>query len=240
MQEIAVLASRVLTAQREYTATADNVANVNTQGFRKLTMDFQEVLSRPGGHAAASYTADRSIGVSQAQGTLEKTGNPLDLAISGAGYFAIQVNGEVQYTRRGNFLVGADGVVVTPEGNPLLDNALTPIQVPQDARGLTVAADGSLSTDQGQLAQIGVYGFTAEQTRRLQRVGNTAFVPAGNFGGEALPAPQVRQGYLESSNVNAVEEMVTMQRVSKAYEGSVNLLRGVEDLEQRAIRNLAQ
>ncbi len=248
MQELAVLASRTLTTQRQFTAVADNVANVNTHGFRKLEMNFREVISRPAGRPSdfhgASYVADRALLISQADGVHEATGNPLDLALSGEGFFAITVNGTTQYTRRGQFALANDGTVVTPEGSIVQDNAGAPIQVPPEARNLKIAIDGTLSTEQGQLAQIGVFQFTPENQKLLQRAGASAFV--ATQGAAATPvdfatpnAPQLRQGFLEASNVNAVQEMVEMEAVSRAYQQSLTLARSLEELEQRAIRNLS-
>jgi flagellar basal-body rod protein FlgF len=242
MQEIAVLASRVLTSQRQFTAVADNVANVNTAGFKKLELNFKEVLSKPvaaGPQAVgASYVADRALLINQRDGALTQTGNPLDVALSGRGFYAIDVNGTTQYTRRGNFLLNAEGQLVTPEGYALLDNAGAPIQIPQGSNNLRIANDGTISAEQGQIAQIGVYDFSARDMKLLQRAGNTAFVPTQGAAAQVVEAPMLRQGFVEASNVNAVEEMVNMETVSRAYQSSVSLLRGLEDLEQRAIRTL--
>lgn len=244
MQELAVLATRTLTTQRQFQTVADNVANVNTHGFRKLEMNFREIISRPGGHATASYVADRALLLSQLDGALENTSNPLDIALTGSGFLAIDVNGTTQYTRRGQMSLSADGTLVTVEGHPVLDNAGAPIQLPPEATSIIISADGTLATEAGQLAQIGVYQFSAEDMKLLQRAGNSAFIP--QLGAAAQPvdfgqpgAPQVRQGFLEASNVNAVEEMVNMETVSRAYQQSLTLARGLEELEQRAIRNLS-
>lgn len=243
MQELAVLNSRTLTTQRQFTAIADNVANVNTNGFRKLEMNFREVISKPNGKPTASYVADRALVFSAQSGVHEKTGNPLDVALNGEGFFAIQVSGQTQYTRRGTFLLAADGTLSTPEGYPLLDNAGAPIQVPADAHDINIGTDGSIATEAGLLAQIGVYRFSAADAKLLQRAGNTAFSP--QLGAAAVPvdfsaegAPQVRQGFLEASNVNAVQEMVDMDMASRAYQQSLTLAKSLEDLEQRAIRTL--
>lgn len=244
MQELAVLASRTLTTQRQFTAIADNVANVNTHGFRKLEMNFREVISRPGGRPTASYVADRALLLSQENGVHESTGNPLDVALSGEGFFAIQVNGTTQYTRRGQFALANDGTLVTPEGNPVLDNAGAPIQLPPETRNIKIAIDGTLSSEQGQLAQIGVFQFSPADLKLLQRAGASAFVPTQ--GAAATPidfavpgASQLRQGFLEASNVNAVQEMVDMETVSRAYQQSLTLANSLEQLEQRAIRTLS-
>lgn len=240
MQELAVLASRVLSTQRQFTSVADNVANVNTQGYRKLDMEFKELVSRPRNHATASYVEDRAIHVSTAQGSLLATSNALDVAISGPGFFAIDVEGTTQYTRRGQFVMNSEGTITTPEGYPLLDNAGAQIQVPQGVRDIRIAGDGTISTEQGQLAQIGVFDFTPQDLKKLERAGNTAFIPMLGAAAFPLEAPSVRQGFLEGSNVNAVQEMVNMQAVTRAYESSARLMKGLEDLESRAIQVLGQ
>lgn len=237
MQEVAVLASRVLTTKREFTAVADNVANVNTEGFRKLALSFQEVTGK-GGSNAASYVQDRALLISQAQGALENTGNPLDVAINGTGFFATREGANTVYTRRGRFVVDGEGTLSTPEGNPVLDNAGATIQFPEDVKTITIGPDGTISTEQGQIAQLGIYEFNAKDLAGLQRVGTAGFLPPKGATPTAMDLPVVKQGFLEASNVNPVEEMVNMQNVSKAYESSLRMLRSIEDLEQRAIRNI--
>lgn len=238
MQEVAVLASRVLTSQREFTTVADNVANVNTDGFRKLSMSFQEIASNRQGKHTASYVEDRALYISQQQGAVENTGNPLDVAIMGQGFFAVRDGTNTVYTRRGRFVVDSNGTLSTPEGNAVLDNAGAVIQFPEDVKNITIEADGTISTEQGQIAQLGIYQFAPADEKRLQRVGAAGFLAPQGGQPLAMDAPTIKQGFLEGSNVNAVEEMVNMQKVSKAYENSLSMLRSVEDLEQRAIRNI--
>ncbi|PZP38926.1 MAG: flagellar basal-body rod protein FlgF [Pseudomonas fluorescens] len=238
MQEISVLASRVLTSQRRYDTVADNVANLNTSGYRKLELEFQETISRPSNKATASYVSDRAVHVSQQQGDMEATNNPFDVAIGGEGFFAIDVNGTTQYTRRGQFVVNNEGILVTPEGNPVLDNGGAQIQIPQNSKTVTIAGDGAISSEAGQIGQMGVYTFSPADMKKLERAGTSAFIPM--LGAAAVPMEnaRVRQGFLEGSNAKATEEMVNMQMVSKAYETSLKLLKGMEDLESQAIRSL--
>ncbi len=238
MQELAVLASRVLTSQRQFTAVADNIANVNTQGFRKLEMEFRETVSRPRAHATASYVEDRAIHVSTLPGSMLATSNPLDAAISGDGFFAIDVEGTTQYTRRGQFVTNPEGTLTTPEGYPVLDNAGAQIQFPQGTQNIKLANDGTISTEQGQLAQLGVFNFGTDDVKKLERAGNTAFVPMLGAVAQPVENPLIKQGYLEGSNVNAVTEMVNLEAVTQAYQNSVKLMKGLEDLESRAIRSL--
>lgn len=238
MQELAVLSSRVLTAQRQFNATADNIANVSTNGYRKLDMDFKETISRPRNHVTASYVEDRAVHVSADQGALNATGNPMDLAIGGEGFFAVRVNGTIQYTRRGQFILNNENTLVTPEGNPVLDNSGAEIQIPENTTQFSVGEDGTVSTEQGQLGQVGVYTFTPDDLKKLERAGNTAFVPMLGATAQVVEAPIIKQGFIEASNVNAVTEMVNMQSVTQAYENSVKLMKGLEDMESQAIRTL--
>lgn len=237
MQEVAVLASRALSTQRWFTNIADNVANANTDGYRRVGLEFKEVVSRPKGHPTASYVADRAAWVNYDSGVLQQTGNPLNVAIGGEGFFAINVNGTVQYTRRGHFVMNNEGTMVTPEGHPVLDIALGEIQIPPGTQNILIAPDGTLSTEDGQLSQIGVFNFTKDDIGMLRRAGSTSFIPEG-VTGQAMEAPNLIQGKIETSNVNPVEEMVTMQQASRAYQSAIRNLRSVEELEQRAIRTL--
>lgn len=238
MQTVAVLASRVLTTQRQYTAVADNVANANTTGYRKLSLDFKEMMGKNHSRPTASYVADRSITLNQEEGALKQTGNPLDLAVSGEGFFAIDVNGTREYTRNGQFVLNADGMLVTPQGYNVLDNAGTPIQFSQTVQSIRIGPDGTISTEEGQLGTVGVYTFDKADMGKLQRAGNTAFIPTNGATARAAESPVVRQGFLESSNVNPVQEMVNMQNASKAYQNSLTMLQGIEDLEKTTIQSL--
>ena len=118
------------------------------------------------------------------------------------------------------------------------DGKLTMQDVTLHPGDIKIAADGTLSTREGQLAQIGVFNFSAEDMKKLQRAGNTAFVPMLGAAPVPMDNARLKQGVLESSNVNAVEEMVNMQNVSRAYESSIRMMKSLEDLESRAIRNL--
>lgn len=243
MQELAVLASGALAAQRRFNVTADNVANVSTMGFRRLKPDFQEMVSgsskTASGHGT-SYVADRGILMDTSQGTFSSTDNPFDLAIGGDGYFAIGVNGNIQYTRRGQFIENSEGQVVTPEGYPLLDNAGAPFQLPTDAREFRVSEDGTISTEQGTIGQIGIFSFTDDQQNGLIRAGTTSYIAGKGVVPTVIENPSIKQGMLEASNVNAVSEMVDMNLASQAYQNSLKLLKTMEDTEANAISTLGK
>ncbi|MFZ2587700.1 MAG: flagellar hook-basal body complex protein [Alphaproteobacteria bacterium] len=237
MQEISILTARALATQRKFTAMADNIANANTDGYRRKDYEFKEVVSRPLGHPTASYVADRSMVIDYNAGVLAESGSPTNAAIAGKGFFAIDVNGETQYTRRGHFVVANDGTLMTPEGYPVLDIAQGPIQLPAGVRDIIIARDGTLATEQGQVAQIGVFEFQDDELQSLQRTGNVAFTAGG-----ATPVPSanptVIQGKIEASNVDPVKESVMLQDASRAYQTSLKLLQSSEQLQERAIRTL--
>lgn len=238
MQELAILASRALTTQRQFTSVADNVANVNTHGYKRLDLQFKEVVSRPAGHATASHVADRALFIDYSAGPLQVTDSPLHVAVVSEGMLAVQVNDSVHYTRNGQMLLANDGTLVTPQGYPILDNANSPIQVPENSGELTIGRDGTMSTREGILAQLGVFTFSKEDYAKLQRSGESLYVP--QLGAAAVPVetPRVQQGALETSNVNPTLELVNMEMVSKNYQNSLKLLKSMEDLEQQSIRTL--
>ena len=238
MQEISILTTRALATERKFTAVADNIANVNTDGYRRKDFEFKEVISRPAGHATASYVADRGIVMDFNPGVLTETGNPLNVALGGEGFFAIEVDGETQYTRRGHFVMGNDGTVQTPEGYPVLDGALGPIQLPANTRDIVIARDGTISTEQGQIARFGVFNFDDETLPNLTRAGNVAFMAPPGATAEPVENPMVVQGKVEASNVSPIIESVAMQDASRAYQSSLQLLRTSEQLEEKAIRTL--
>ncbi|PIZ31667.1 MAG: flagellar basal-body rod protein FlgF [Alphaproteobacteria bacterium CG_4_10_14_0_8_um_filter_53_9] len=240
MQELAVLAASAMATQRRFTAVADNIANANTDGYRKIDVQFKEIISRPNGHSTASYVEDRGLVVDFSGGSLRRTGNPMDVALGSEGFFAVQTEGgDIRYTRRGAFVVNSEGELTTPQGLPVLDNANAPIQIPQNSGVLAIARDGTISTREGQIAQIGVFTFSKEDQNQLLREGDGTFT-ATQGGANVAESPMIMQGFVESSNVNAVKEMTDMQMVSKAYQRSLTLMRGIEQIEQRAIRTLGE
>jgi flagellar basal-body rod protein FlgF len=109
--------------------------------------------------------------------------------------------------------------------------------VPPGSRTFTVAKDGSISTEAGQIATLGVFNFSDADSKMMRRMGDATYLPTQGTAA-VTEFPNVLQGFVETSNVNAVEEMTNMQMVSAAYQRSLTTMRGIEDLEQRAIRTL--
>jgi flagellar basal-body rod protein FlgF len=234
-----VIASRMLGQARQMDMVADNVANVNTHGFKKLTMDAKEVIGGTKIHPAGSFTENKPVRVIYQDGALEQTGNPFDIGLQGEGFFAVQgAGGDPKYTRVGQFALDAAGNLVNTAGDAVLDVNGAPINLPFD-KPITIARDGAISSEDGLLTRIGVYRF--DNLDGLQRAGATTYyTDPQNNPALAVDAPQVFQGMLEASNVNAIQETVNMTAVLRAYQGAQRAIQTLEESETTAIRDLAQ
>ena len=208
--------------------SAHNLANLNTAGFRGQQTTFQSLLavSRPTAPNVLNNvlnSATNNFGVLEGAhmdmtaGNLETTGNPLDVGIEGRGFFAIQTAGGTRYTRNGSFQVSSSGVLVTAAGDPVLgDPALGAQGVINVAAGaVSIASDGTLSVNGAVAGSIQLVDF-APGTKLTSEGGTLIAAPEGS----AKPAPQptLRQGTLESSNVNSISSVVTLIGVQRQAE----------------------
>ncbi len=199
---------------------ANNLANLNTTGYRAHQANFRSLLA---GNAAANRNAlNRAVNdfgvlggsrVDLHSGNLSETGNPLDLAIEGDGFFAVQGRGQVLYTRNGNFRVSASGQLITSEGDPVLGEQGL-ISVPSGQ--VAVGADGTLSVDGAIAGKVRVAAFAPGTN--LQAVGSTYYAAPENAAPTAASGISIRQGMLESSNVNAVAASIALIAVQRQAE----------------------
>jgi len=239
---------------------ANNLANVGTTGFKKDRANFATLAyqdARVAGQQSSSESAyaigmnlGTGVGVQgtsriETQGSLQTTGNALDLALDGDGYFQVQLpGGQLAYTRAGNFARNAEGLLVTAQGFALQP----PITIPEGANAITVAADGTVSatiagqTDAAQLGQITVASFP--NPAGLQEKGDNFLLETGASGAAQLGTPgeggrgNLRQGYLEASNVNVVEELVDMIECQRAYEINSKMISAVDEMLKNANQTL--
>jgi flagellar basal-body rod protein FlgG len=240
---------------------ANNIANVNTTGFKQGRAEFQDLLYqniRPAGTASSSsteYPVGLQLGLGTRpvatdriyrQGDFKQTGNPFDLVVEGKGFFQVRMpSGELAYTRDGSFHLNAEGAVVTADGNPLEPQ----ITIPADAQEIVIGSDGTVSVTQaGQTAaqQVGTIQIANFQNPGgLNGIGRNLLLPtsasgdatAGNPGENGLG--RINQGFLESSNVNVVEEMVNMIVAQRAYEVNSRAVRVADDMLSQ-INNLVR
>ncbi|MFC3175370.1 flagellar basal-body rod protein FlgG [Novosphingobium bradum] len=239
---------------------ANNLANVGTTGFKRDRANFATLAyqdARIAGQQSSSETAyatglnlGTGVGMQSTsridtQGTLQTTGNALDLALDGDGYFQVQMpGGQLAYTRAGNFSRSAEGQLVTAQGYPL-QPAIT---VPEGATAITIAADGTVSAtlpgqaEPAQLGQITVASFT--NPAGLKAMGDN-FLGETAASGQAQIGPagqagrgNIRQGFLESSNVNVVEELVDMIECQRAYEINSKMISAVDEMLKNANQTL--
>ncbi len=233
---------------------ANNLANVNTTAFKRDRADFETLAYQQMVAAGANSDAENKFatglnlgsgvamqGTSKinTQGTLQQTGNALDMAIEGSGFFQVQrPDGTIAYTRAGNFSTTAEGVVVTSDGLPLVPQ----LTMPEGATGITVGNDGTVTatlqgqTEPTQLGQIELASFM--NPAGLQPIGGNLLTESAASG-----TPQVgvaglegrgviRAGNLEISNVNVVEELVDMIETQRAYEVNSKMIKATDEMLQ--------
>jgi flagellar basal-body rod protein FlgG len=233
---------------------ANNLANVNTSGFKKSRADFEDLLYQnlraPGAATASGGQIPTGIQIGMgtkptsvqkifSQGDYVQTKNNLDLAIEGKGFFKVLSNGEEVYIRSGSFKVDSEGYVCTPDGDRLQPE----FAIPADAISFTVDAGGNMvAMDAGgnelANAQLTLYSFS--NPAGLLSIGGNRFEPSlssgdpveGNPGVDGMGT--VSQGYLEMSNVDVVEEMVNMITSQRAYEISSKAIKAADEMLQMA------
>src|SRR5688572_13276026 len=240
---------------------ANNIANVNTTGFKQARAEFQDLLYqniRAAGTAASTsteYPTGLQVGLGvrpvattrmYSQGDFRQTGNPFDLVIEGKGFFQVRLpSGETAYSRDGSFHLNQEGALVTADGDPLEPQ----ITIPPDAQDIVIGSDGTVSiTQAGQTAaqQVGTIqladfqnpaGLSAMGRNLFQQTTASGDPISGNAGENGLG--RINQGFLEQSNVNVVEEMVAMIIAQRAYEVNSRAIRVADDMMAQ-INNLVQ
>ncbi|MBC7975473.1 MAG: flagellar basal-body rod protein FlgF [Myxococcales bacterium] len=213
-------------------ATANNIANATTAGFRGDRVTFREALATARSPDIELVDTGTTRIDSQA-GALSATENPLDLALDGDGYFAVQKPNGPRYTRAGNFQLDDARNLVTPDGFAVRGEGGAPINIPADATVIGIGVDGTVSADGTELGKLELVRFAPNQIRRQ---GGTLFAATG--APITTDLPKVRSGLLESSNVNIVRGMVDLVKVSRTYESLMRMIQGYHDVESRAAREL--
>ena len=239
---------------------ANNLANVNTTGFQRDRADFETLAYQMVTAAGARSSGDnqyatglnlgsgvRTAGTSRVttQGTISTSGNPLDLAIEGDGYFQIaRPDGTVGYTRAGNFHLSAEGKVVNADGMALQPE----IQIPDGAQSITIGTDGTVSVTmagQAEATEVGKIEIARfVNAAGLQALGGNLYAETGASGtAQVGPAAlegrgSIRQGALEGSNVNVVQELVDMIETQRAYEVNSKMISATDEMLKTANQQL--
>jgi flagellar basal-body rod protein FlgF len=235
-----VAVSRLVAQQRAVDVAANNMANANTPGYKLERVQFSDWLSRqagvatPPGDRSVAYSQDRATWRDFQSGTLTHTGNPLDLALTGDGYFTVSTPRGPRLTRDGRFGLMPNGSLADGSGNNVLDSNGQPIQVsPADTR-ISIAGDGTVSSENGQLAKIGV--VRPSDPMQLAAEGGTQF--RSGSATTAVVAPGVVQGAVEESNVQPVLEMTRMMTDLREFQFVSQFVQAESDRQQNAIEKL--
>ena len=247
-------ASGMTAQQTNLDNVANNLANANTAGFRKRRVQFQDMIYQnmvtPGAAATQqTVSAGMQIGLGtrasateilQSQGDFQQTGNSLDLAIQGLGYFQVLMpNGQTGYTRSGSFHLDSQGNVVTADGNALQPS----LTIPADATSITIGTDGTVTVTQPgqtQSQQIGqIQLATFANPGGLNSVGSNILLPTSSSGDPIVGNPggseglgTLVQGSLEQSNVNTVEELIQMILAQRSYEANSQVAKAADQMFQ--------
>jgi flagellar basal-body rod protein FlgG len=203
--------------QQRMDALSNDVANVNTAGYKRVRLGFRDlVYQQNGGVQTGAGAAATQIGRGYAQGALQSTGQPFDFAIQGEGYFQVRRadTGQIALTRNGSFQLDANGRLVTPEG----DSLVPPVTIPRgiDPARVNVGADGALSAGGRRIGQIQL--VTVPAPTGLSAAGSGYFnVTAASGGVRNATTATLQQGAIESSNVDLADAMVDMMDAQRSY-----------------------
>lgn len=229
--------SRQMVLQTNMQVVSNNIANMNTSGFRAQNVVFEEFLADPrGGDDPLSFAYDYGQYQMTSPGSQMQTGNPLHVALNGKGFMGVQMpDGKVAYTRDGNFQKTQDGTLVTAAGFPVMGQG-GPITISTNAEYVTIDEKGFISDQGGSFAQLQISEFENVQT--LKPVGNNLYTTDS----EAKPAAKTtaQQGFIEGSNVVPVVEMTKMIEILRDFQSTQKLLETEHDRLRSAIQKLSQ
>jgi flagellar basal-body rod protein FlgF len=199
---------------REMQVVANNIANAATTGFRQEGLVFGEHIKRLDDAPSVSMATANIRNTSMMQGGLTQTGGTFDFAIEGDGFFLIETPQGERLSRAGSFSLSAEGDLVTNDGYRVLDAGGAPVFVPPDASDLSVAADGTMSSNGRPLSQIGL--FQPSDPNAMIREDGVMFRSEG--GVEPHEGSAILQGFLEGSNVDPISQIARMIEVQRSYE----------------------
>ena len=241
--------SRQMVLERQMDVVANNVANINTNGFKADRSLFEEYL-KSGAHEDNFTRSDRRVSFVQdrasfhdfAAGNTEQTKNPLDVSIDGGGFIAVQTPAGERYTRDGGLQINNLGQLVTAGGNPVMGTSGPIVFQPTDKQ-INIAADGNVTVLEGTGRTDSVRGklrlVSFADAQKLVKEGNNLFSAGQGVAAQPDIRSKVRQGFIEKSNVNSVTEMSRMIEITRTYTQISALLQQQSDLHKSAIEKLA-
>ena len=245
-----VALSRQMSLQRQIDVISNNVANINTTGFKADKSLFEEYL-KTGAHEdnfvgkdrRVSFTQDRGTYHDFSQGPTEQTNNPLDIAIDGKAFLVVQTPAGERYTRNGAMQINSQGQLVTSGGNPVMGTSGPIVFQPGD-QNVNISPDGQVTVREGNNTTVdsvrGKLRLAAfDQPQRLQKDGLNLFSAPNGTNPVTDPTTRLRQGVIEKSNVSAVAEMSRMIEVMRTYQSVAAMMQQQGDLRKTSIERLA-
>jgi flagellar basal-body rod protein FlgF len=235
-----VALSHMNAMRRRMDMTANNVANMNTHGYREEKPLFQEILQKDSRSQGVSYVQDARSVRNVTNGPLEETGHTYDVALQGAGFFAVKhpTTGEVTYTRDGRFRVNNTGQLVNTQGFSVMGEGGAALSIPTTARQVVITSDGTILADAANVGQMQVAQFDNELLLKKMEDGRYQAPPTLSPNGKR-EGVQVMQGMIEGSNVNPVVALTEMVDIARGYERAERIVSNEDERIRDAIRKLS-
>jgi flagellar basal-body rod protein FlgF len=235
--------SRQMVLKREMDIVANNIANADTNGFKFESLMTKTVPGPPaftsGGPRPVKFVGADGVARNFSQGGLRRTDAPLDLAIEGQGFFKVTTKAGERYTRDGRFRTDDTGRITTQAGDVVADEGGGEITIDQQKPGeITVSADGVVSQGSERIGKVGVFKF--DSLSALEKTGDNLYQNASNQTAAPATDAKVRQGMLESSNVNPILQITKMIEVNRAYEQVTQMMSAEADLSRTSVSRLGK
>lgn len=230
--------SRQMTVRRQLESVANNLANANTPGFKAERLMFVEYLQRSKDPKQNMYfVQDLASARDNSPGDIKSTGNPLDFAVKGPGWFTVQTpQGDMRYTRDGHFRLNNQGLLINSDGYPVMGDGDTPIAFQPNDQNITVEGDGTVKANGQIRGKIKLVEF--QNLYRMKKSAGNLYIAQD----QPQPAEKssVLQGMIEGSNVKPILEIAEMMRALHSYQGASKFIDSEDGRERNAIDKLTQ
>lgn len=235
--------SRQMGLWNQLGVVSNNMANMNTSGFKQDNILFKSYLTETPnakgfGRSQVHFSQDFGSYSDFSEGNIVSTGNTFDVAIKGDGFFAIETDDGEKYTRKGNLALDVDGKLVTADGFPILSESNTPFFIAPGEKSISISESGEVSTENGIIGKIKLVEF--EDNNKLAKIGSTMFDNPKNNKMSNATKGAIAQGYIEKSNVNAIAEMTSMINIQRSYDFIAQMINDEHDRLSKTISTYAQ
>ncbi|TGY90015.1 flagellar basal-body rod protein FlgF [Marinicauda algicola] len=234
--------ARQQTLRQAMDISANNIANTSTTGFKAeqvlLETDAATRARHSDGPGRLAFVDEWGVGRDFSQGALQGTGRPLDLAIEGEGFFALETEAGERFTRDGRFTLSAEGEIVAADGARLLDEGGFPIRLAPEGGEIEVRANGEVMQDGVPVARLALTRF--EAPGQLSKTGDNRYSAPEDAARETVLDPVVRQGFIEASNVRPVMELTRMMEISRTYASVTRMINQTDELGRKALERLGR